>query len=1144
MAEVFTRRINIYIDSGQAQVAYDKLTAQQARLTAEVKKYADAGKEAPAKLKKSLEEVTAAADRQQKKLSGDLAPSLKDITASYTRLSRELNAMSKQDPGFEKKRQQTVAAKSALDQYRNSLGAVGKGFSDMLRNAGGVAFGVLIGNTVQSGLQAVSSYISGFFTRIAKLSDELADIRKTTNLSAKEVEDLNKKLSSLDTRTSTSDLRGIAAVGGQFAVAKNDLADFTKEVDRVNVALGDKFGNNAETVATEMAKLRNIFKDVKTQSIADDILHIGNALNELENAGAATSDVVADFANRIGGIGIPLGLTSGQVLGISATLQELGVNAERGGTAVSKILQKMTVNVEDFAAIAGIGVNEFTELLNNDLFAAFSKVIDGSQKGGASATALARLLKDAELSGSGASEVFLKLGSNTSLMADKVKLASDALKSNSSIMQEFNAKNRNTAGELEILNKRIAAAFANPELNRAIAGLVHNLTLLTEATDKNVKAAQQEYLQLVSLESKILDVNTPQEERVRLVKELQTQYPGYLGNINAETSSTNELTTAFIALNNQMIARITLASQQDKIEEAQKKASDLQMKRLEQEDKARELMAEAIQSFKLDQQKIFSAGTTDKQIETTISLIRKMQGEMGLVGFAALDQKGIFQEIVIAQGYLNNYKTQENKASEASNRLLQDKLDLAKRLGIEEQKQSGTFLVQPPGTFATPPDIPNPNGTGDKEKKAKEDMAAFIKKLREDLYLDLLSENAREIAAVRLKYDHLREQAKGNSEALRLIKEQEALELTDVMIRQQQEAAKAPKPLLKSIDQVKASLEKLNTIPLPFDAQRESIIKFREALKGIQDEFQMVMGVFQSANDFLSVVFQGIDQNERQALAKDKRYNDEKKKNLKSQLDGKRITQRQYNREVERLDEQLDEQKKELAIKAFKREKALKITQVVINTATSVMNMLATAPWPVNIVMAALAAATGIAQGIIIGKSEPPEYGEGDEAWRKGIGGKKHSHRSRGNPVLDPDTGETIARLEQGEAIIPADSTAANPGVITALIRAKGKSIADQYPFERKALNVSRSAENIMFERGGVFGRLTSSILPTNSDDSGGRIVKDSVHMGDFIKEQNKLLIEEFRKSQDKKVIFVKNDYDQFNRNNDESVLRTTFDRG
>jgi len=38
-------------------------------------------------------------------------------------------------------------------------------------------------------------------------------------------------------------------------------------------------------------------------------------------------------------------------MGISATLQELAVSTERGGTAMTKILMKMKYNTADFAKV-------------------------------------------------------------------------------------------------------------------------------------------------------------------------------------------------------------------------------------------------------------------------------------------------------------------------------------------------------------------------------------------------------------------------------------------------------------------------------------------------------------------------------------------------------------------------------------------------------------------------------------------------------------------------------------------------------------------------------------------------------------------------------------------------------------------------
>ncbi|MCK6611533.1 MAG: phage tail tape measure protein [Bacteroidia bacterium] len=232
----------------------------------------------------------------------------------------------------------------------------------------------------------------------------------------------------------------------------------------MNVAMGMEFQGGAEQVATEMSKLRNIFTDIKSNDIGTDLQFISNAMLTLAQSGVATAPVVADFANRIGGIGIQVGLSTGQVLGLSATLQELNVSAERGGTAVVKILQKMLTESESFAEIAGMSIDSFRQLLNEDLFGAFVKVMEGSKKLGPNATGLAKIIKDLEVQGAGASEVFSKLGTNTEMLKDKVDLASESLANNNNLTAQANEMQNNFAGSVEKVSKSWNKLTSNPAI--------------------------------------------------------------------------------------------------------------------------------------------------------------------------------------------------------------------------------------------------------------------------------------------------------------------------------------------------------------------------------------------------------------------------------------------------------------------------------------------------------------------------------------------------------------------------------------------------------------------------------------------------------------------------------------------------------
>jgi TP901 family phage tail tape measure protein len=388
--------------------------------------------------------------------------SLRDLEAAARKAKSELRGMMPGTEEFKKAAENVARIDRALVNTRVQAGLVKSSWDKMKESIKTTFIGNLGANLATLGLQKVASYFTDAWDAAKKLSDQMADMGRTTGLTTEEVKALNSELSKIDTRTSLTDLREMAIVAGQFGVAKQDIVGFVKAIDQVNIVMGGEFGGNAEAVATEMSKLRNIFTDIKSDDIGNDIGFISNAINKLAQEGVATAPVVSDLANRIGGYGIQVGLTTGQVLGLSATLQELNVSAERGGTAVVKIMQKMLTNTSTFAEVAGMSVEEFKLLLNEDLFGAFKKVMKGSQELGGQSTELAAIIKEMEVQGAGASEVFAKLGSNMEMLNGKVELSNSSLTNTNSISEQAQIKQDNLAGAVEKLSKAWNKLTANP----------------------------------------------------------------------------------------------------------------------------------------------------------------------------------------------------------------------------------------------------------------------------------------------------------------------------------------------------------------------------------------------------------------------------------------------------------------------------------------------------------------------------------------------------------------------------------------------------------------------------------------------------------------------------------------------------------
>jgi TP901 family phage tail tape measure protein len=359
----------------------------------------------------------------------------------------------------------------SINKLRNGLGQLG------------LAFGI-------------GTVVTNAGKTLAKFDEASADIAKTVGITKDEARKLSEELLKIDTRSSVEELQKIAGIGGQLGIAKDDIIGFTKATDQLNVALGDEFQGGAEEITKVIGGLRNVFGDIKTDSVEQDLLHIGNALNALGASGSATSPIMADFAGRIGGVGIPLGLTTDEVLGLSATLEELNVTSERGGTAVTKVLQKMTVNTKDFAKLAGMPLKEFENLVNTDIYGAFQKVIEGTKKSGKNATQLGTILDDLKLDGAGTSEVFLKLGSNMDLLDKRTKLAGESLSKTDSITEEAKVKNETLSASVEKLKNAWdkwvigidSATGASSGFSSALGFIAKNLPLILEWVGKAVIA--------------------------------------------------------------------------------------------------------------------------------------------------------------------------------------------------------------------------------------------------------------------------------------------------------------------------------------------------------------------------------------------------------------------------------------------------------------------------------------------------------------------------------------------------------------------------------------------------------------------------------------------------------------------------------
>lgn len=964
--------------------------------------------------------------------------SLKDIEKAARAVRAQLGRLPADSQEFADKTKEFQKINSRLKSIKDDVNGVGGVFGKIGNEIKG--FGLLAAGYL--GFDWLKSSISGIIKSNAKLSDSLADIRKTTGMTDEEARKLNTSLSQINTRTATNELRNIAIAGGQLGIAKGDILKFTTAVDKMNVALGDEFTGGAEEVTKAMGGLRNTFTDIKSDRVDEDLLHIGNAINALASSGAATGPVISDFANRIGGVGITLGLTSDQVLGLSATLQELQVNQERGGTAVSKILQKMTTNTAEFAKVAGVPIKEFTNMVNNDLYGAFLKVVEGSKKGGASATSFGKILDDLGVDGAGASEVFAKLSNNTGLLSEKVALAGTSLKSTDSIMAEFKIKNSTLAAEMERLSKGFSSAFSNSTISN---GLKTTIGLFADLFDKTKKASEvtrEERESLMLAETEIFSYNVGNEKRTKLIKELQDKYPEYLQNINAETTGNNELHNALDKVNASLINKIVIQKKEEEIQELAENVAD---KKLAASEAKLKLIQSLTDTYNSNAKAIkFSKEMEGLPIEVQAQEISKPEN-FQKAGLSAYNTN-----ILEIQANLAKWKKLEAEVSGASiplNDVLNEKTELMKMLGIEtketteilnKSKVSPLQLDEETLKKLKEAQIALDEETKKKLKEAHDKFLLDLNKLEQDHRLAKMSEQDREYALLEIKYAELRKQAKGHRNELERIDKlyyDDKFNLavkytnkeTDLQIQAGKDAIKRKEKLekekttleasgsasknLSPIEQFKKETDDINKEwdKRIADAQEhnntllqgeekytidiEALQKNRQiALSNLNDEHnkktlesdkafnqkrvKLYEQFWSQASQIISAFNTIQNNNDTKQFDKEKKQNDIKKTQFKHLLDAKIITQREYDKRVNKLDAEQDAKALAIKKKAAEREKNAALVNAAINTASAIIQAQNAAPPPYNYALMALAAILGGVQIAAI-ESQPAAYAKG-----------------------------------------------------------------------------------------------------------------------------------------------------------------------
>jgi TP901 family phage tail tape measure protein len=309
-------------------------------------------------------------------------------------------------------------------------------------------------NRFAAPIMAVIASITGLSLLFRGLSEEAAemdgiysDVMKTTSTTREEVKEINEEFKKIDTRTARKELNKIAEEGGRIGVLKEEILEFTKTMDILNVALGDSFKGGAEEIAGVLGKLKFLFEETKNMQIEKAYLSIGAAINDLGANGVSTEANIANFATRLGSLPASLKPPLASTLALGAAFEEAGIEAEIASRAYNIAIRQAATQAAKFATVMRISTGEVEALINKDPLEFFLKFAQGMK--GMDATDVAKTLSFLGISADGANKVVSAAADNMARFRELIQLSNQSFREGTSALNEFGIKNNDMAAKLQ-----------------------------------------------------------------------------------------------------------------------------------------------------------------------------------------------------------------------------------------------------------------------------------------------------------------------------------------------------------------------------------------------------------------------------------------------------------------------------------------------------------------------------------------------------------------------------------------------------------------------------------------------------------------------------------------------------------------------
>src|SRR5690625_665281 len=386
------------------------------------------------------------------KVDADVAGYTRKMKEAGSRVERMGHQVSQANAKVEQQSDRMTRAERKMRDYGDSVSETAAAIS-------GISFAAFAGLT---------GVIATLTTRASQFEDAFVQVQKTVGGTDVQFAELEKEIRNMSKTMpkTTEEISEVAAAAGRLGVKREDISEFT----RVMMMMGDASNLSASEAADSLARFMNIMGTSN-----DDVERLGSSITHSGNNAATSEKEIGEMSQRNAGAAAQANMSETDVLAFAATMSELGIRSEAGGSALSRVILEMNSAVkgggeelEGFAEIAGMSADQFAQAFERDAAGATAQFIEGlngiSKCGGDVAGALA----DVGFSELRVRDALLRMSEATGNLNENLGLSKTAWEENTALAAEAERVYGTFSAKLKIVWNKVRDVmliFGKPLMN-------------------------------------------------------------------------------------------------------------------------------------------------------------------------------------------------------------------------------------------------------------------------------------------------------------------------------------------------------------------------------------------------------------------------------------------------------------------------------------------------------------------------------------------------------------------------------------------------------------------------------------------------------------------------------------------------------